>query len=473
MRKLLLAFLFSGTLAAHGSTTFPVERLSKPTSLIRQTAADRAFQNLVFSESDYFDRNLSVEKMNDLSGIVAKSKTADSLVYLGQHAFFQGMYRAYADHRPFVLSPDMIWLLISQGFAQHVNNNAEQLRHFFVDFSGKTTLMIRDDRIRLDDPYSPWETVFSDFTRQIDAVVGKNLVQTLSCDFSTTTPTTLVATQITVMEAMKAYFDFIVIRVGCGIPEITLEGTPDDWRKLLVKVEYLRKYELDWWVDELVPLLKGFVKASEGKVDTDFWKAMFKYHTLKKYGAPEIIDGWIVTFFPYDKDGKRNNLKELAGTEKLTKELVKVPLDYVELQPNGKSVKVPLEIWAGFIGLRQNETDFSLRPEIGWLVRKRATYDPVLLEKFKKTNLESRGRISLRLKTIPSELIQLKTIGDLSIEFTGPIVLPDDFNDLTITNLKLSGSISPEESDRIAAKLTHTNTVIINGKTYIGGRALK
>jgi hypothetical protein len=70
-------------------------------------------------------------------------------------------------------------------------------------------------------------------------------------------------------------------------------------------------------------------------------------------------------------------------------------------------------------------------------------------------------------------LIQLKTIEDLSIEFIGPIVLPADFNDLTITNLRLSGSISPEESDRIAAKLTHTNTVIINGKTYIGGRALK
>lgn len=46
------------------------------------------------------------------------------------------MYQAYADHRPFVLSPDMIWLLISQGFARHINANQESMRNELVDFSG-------------------------------------------------------------------------------------------------------------------------------------------------------------------------------------------------------------------------------------------------------------------------------------------------------------------------------------------------
>jgi hypothetical protein len=37
------------------------------------------------------------------------------------------------------------------------------------------------------------------------------------------------------MEAMKSYFDYIAIRISCGIPEITLKGTTEDWRKILDK----------------------------------------------------------------------------------------------------------------------------------------------------------------------------------------------------------------------------------------------
>lgn len=62
------------------------------------------------------------------------------------------MYQAYADHRPFVLSPDMIWLLISQGFARHINANQESMRNELVDFSGKLSLIIREDKIG--GPYS-------------------------------------------------------------------------------------------------------------------------------------------------------------------------------------------------------------------------------------------------------------------------------------------------------------------------------
>ena len=76
------------------------------------------------------------------------------------------MYRAYADHRPFVLSPDMIWLLISQGFARHVEANKESMRHYFVDYSGQQSLIVMADK-QLDDPTVKWEGIVSDFTQQI------------------------------------------------------------------------------------------------------------------------------------------------------------------------------------------------------------------------------------------------------------------------------------------------------------------
>lgn len=96
------------------------------------------------------------------------------------------MHLAYAEHRPFILSPDMIWLLISQGFAQHINANKEEMRSYFVDYSGKLSLTAQSEKA-LNDPDLVWEEIFPQFTEQIKKNVGDNLVELLTCNFSTTT----------------------------------------------------------------------------------------------------------------------------------------------------------------------------------------------------------------------------------------------------------------------------------------------
>ena len=37
------------------------------------------------------------------------------------HPVVAAIHLAFSDHRPLVLSPDILWLLIAQGFANHVN----------------------------------------------------------------------------------------------------------------------------------------------------------------------------------------------------------------------------------------------------------------------------------------------------------------------------------------------------------------
>ena len=92
----------------------------------------------------------------------------------------------------------MIWLLISQGFSQHVNNNAEELRKLFVNFDGKITLVVKNNAIDLKDPNSPWEEVFPEFSKQISAFTGKDLINALTCDFSTTTPVSMMLSSFVV-----------------------------------------------------------------------------------------------------------------------------------------------------------------------------------------------------------------------------------------------------------------------------------
>ncbi len=46
------------------------------------------------------------------------------------------LHVAFSKHLPVELSPDIIWITIAQGFAQHVTNNAEKLRNHFVAHEG-------------------------------------------------------------------------------------------------------------------------------------------------------------------------------------------------------------------------------------------------------------------------------------------------------------------------------------------------
>lgn len=352
-----------------GQITFKVEDLSKPESLLSLESVNDIYKNLILEE-----KNIS---KNDVSpdfdcGIIAFGDISNKLVNYGTQSFFEGMYHAYAEHRPFVLSPDMIWLLISQGFAQHMNANSEELRHLFVDFKGVRELVVETNK-DLFCKDADWMKIFEGFSKQISDNVGEELVKTLTADFSTTTVTERVASQITIMDAMKQYFEYVSVHYSCGIPEITLLGTPSDWQKIYEKTCELEKYELRWWTKKIKPILKEFVRASKGMIDKNFWMKMFRYHTLKQYGSPEVVDGWIVKFFPYDKNGNRNNLKTLpVRKNKLPDEIAKVDMKYIIADNSGNIQReTMLELWAGFVGLEQDPETLALKPVIDWMVKEK------------------------------------------------------------------------------------------------------
>lgn len=336
--------------------TIEVENLVFPSRLLETSPYDSVMDR-IYRE---FIRN---------EELVSHYKCKTPLVYM-PHPFFDGMHTAYADHRPFVLSPDAIWILICQGFTRHVDAHAEQLRKRFVDFQGKKELKIFTNNKGFRN--CPWEKFVPEFTRQIGQYVGEDLTEVLTCDFSTSSDVTRLASQMTIMASMKHYFSYGVYEI-CGIPTIILEGTPQDWRKVLDKARALRKYDLAWWIDEIEPILQKIVKASEGEVDKQFWKGMFKQHDLEHAmcGDPKVMaDGWIVKFYPYImKDGKmvQSNLQHIIDYgDKVPMEIVCAPVSYTDIA----GTKTELLLRAGFVGLSQDSATMAIRPEIGWLVTK-------------------------------------------------------------------------------------------------------
>jgi hypothetical protein len=61
--------------------------------------------------------------------------------------------------------------------------------------------------------------------------VRGNVRELVECNFSTSGPVELTASQVALMDAMSPYFDYEIMAI-CGIPEVTLTGTVEDWKKV-------------------------------------------------------------------------------------------------------------------------------------------------------------------------------------------------------------------------------------------------
>lgn len=469
-KNILIVLLLLPFLSFGQEMTFEVEKLSKPERLLPLQSYDDIYKDMILTDAHVSKWDIERKGIDFKYHLLAKSKAPDSLVNYGSHSFFYGMYEAYAHHRPFVLSPDMIWLLISQGFARHVQANPEKLRKYFVDFSGKLSLTVVAGNDLLKDS-EQWEELFPQFTAQIAEHTGEELINTLTADFSTTMAVEKVASEITIMEAMEPYFEFVVIYAVCGIPQITLKGTTEDWEKILEKTRKLGKYDLRWWTKELDPILKEFIRASKGQINKRFWRNMFKYHSKKRYGAPKIIDGWIVKFFPYDKDGRRNSLNRLVGTQSLPEEVVKVDLKY--LKTDGvHTEETMLELWAGFIGLEQNTETYALTPQISWMIRKKDVNREVLYQNLESDNVPYSGLgsgIDLKIIEVPEVLKKFDTIYALGLRFKKEVFLPDWMKKKRIGKLFIDGTISDKEKQKILDWFPNTE-IELNGKKYHEGK---
>ena len=303
-----------------------------------------------------------------------------SLVDADDNAFFSMVCLAYAQHRPIVLSPDIMWIIICNGYAQYVNRDPEKFRQYLVDYDGKETLLITTT------PETTTEQKVEKFAALIARETKGDVAEIMTCNFSTTGMIERMVSQITLMETVKQYFDYLEWIVGCGIPSVTLEGTPDDWKLLREKTRKLGEFGVRQWTDKLDPILAEFVLASEGKPNLKFWWNMaikgrpFDFH-LKAGGGcfaasygPTLFNGWFLEFIPFDDWGERPSA--IPYGHNLPPLMTSVPIiQYID-DGRGNCIGInTLDLRGGIVGLAQDTATMALRPEIGWLVRNDPTIE--------------------------------------------------------------------------------------------------
>jgi hypothetical protein len=309
------------------------------------------------------------------------------------HPLVGALHDAFSSHRPVSLSPDIIWLTICQGLAHHVNANAENLRHRFVTHEGTLTLRVRRDDFVKGSPENDWPGVFAEFSAAIREHLG-DAHRLIVADFSTTGPVERAASEVVLLDATQAFFSYEVHTI-CGIPSVTLEGTPQDWRTIARRVQEFRAFDLDWWIDPLQDVCEQFVRAAEGTIDRGFWESIYKWNGPEGSGSP-YLSGWVLRLFPYlaNPVARRGLSRGTPGPGPFLHRnpwLVR-PVDLSVItkywDPRGPGrddlpclpARAPfkwlylgsqceMEFVAGLVGVRQDPTTLCLRPEVGWAVR--------------------------------------------------------------------------------------------------------
>lgn len=303
------------------------------------------------------------------SAVEASAANLGHLVAANVNGFVQAAHLAFDRHYELVLSPDDVWLCIAQGFAQHIDLNAEQLRDRFVRHEGKAEIVVRRDDFVKGSSANDWPSVFGAFSDAIAGHVGKQR-DLVVAGFSTTGPIEKAASEIVLMSAMRHYFDLILLTL-CGIPRITLLGSHEDWRSIERRASMLSEYGLEHWVRELAPLLAELSAAAAGRADRALWQSFYRYESRSGKSA---VTGWINVLFPYvrvqgsDRLTPNPHLRWRNGDgpepEEFPTGLAIAPFTWDYL---GR--KLPMDFVAGFVAVSLDTATLAVRPAQGWAVR--------------------------------------------------------------------------------------------------------
>ena len=363
------------------SITFQVEKglkISKSPFLKRNI--QEIFRNLFKKRKQELNEKgelVNLKENEPLEILHYKFDTDSTKIFnVEKKSLIQGLSYAYKNHFPITVSPDMIWLLILQGFSRFMDKYSELVREKFVNFEGQKTLFVNRYGLFFNQATEEdWNGIIDEFVEQIGEHIGEKTILNLQSDFTTTNAVTLVVSQTSIMSAMKHYFSYEVIGGGCGISYITLEGSLEDWEKIKSKLKYLSKYALEWWTKHLIPIIDNIIKTKKyynenKKINSElvsFWKNMIKIKDKEHEYFPDIFNGWIIKFLP-NLTAEHPKLYEELHEMEIPDQIISCPLKLLEDRSDGFKVVYNCDVASGFFGMIQDKKILSVKPVIGYAI---------------------------------------------------------------------------------------------------------
>ncbi|CAF3043734.1 unnamed protein product [Rotaria sp. Silwood2] len=214
----------------------------------------------------------------------------------------------YSNHYPLELSVEDIWVAIAQGVSIHLNENAEKYRQLFVSHEGKKTLQLNVDKLRISNtdrasgenlsiPAIDWPAAVRLMGDLIKEDMKADLSTVITQPFSQTTAVQQTVFDACLMDTVKKYYDYEFVLL-CGIPQITLLGSPEDFQSVLNRLNQLKIFfpDLHWWLDPLLSHVEKFKESAQGNPDIAWWRKIC--HRNFEGSGDMTLTGWLIDFVP-------------------------------------------------------------------------------------------------------------------------------------------------------------------------------
>lgn len=244
------------------------------------------------------------EHAQDLARIIGGSwQGAKALNYIGSEfypdmeqthlGFLSIMAHAYSQHEKLRIAPHDLWFIVLTEIAKIINKSPETYRDLFTRSSDKIEITVQTDDVTTIDPAALMDQLVH--LVPTDTTIFLPRLSTMDSDVN-------VAFMAVFCDMVKEYYSYSTFM--CGIPEIELTGTEEDWSELVYCVASLAvnvfvdrdpkatKYLIQ--VGDLFDNILNQVKA--GEADVDFWKDIFRSKNVGS-GGELLINGWITKLF--------------------------------------------------------------------------------------------------------------------------------------------------------------------------------
>ena len=285
----------------------------------------------------------------------------------GDYGLFTAILECYNNHWGLKTAPDDWWHTIIRTVAMAIDDHSkqEEVRKYFVNHEGKKKLVVYVDSMsRIDYP---------EFFRQMTDLIQSNVkvdnyVDTIRSNFSTSTETHRISSEITIMSSMQEYFEYICC-FECGIPFVDMEGTEEDWKKLKSKLGDLKKMlqpihasiglTEEWWT-KIDGICDNLIETYRGNGDKEWWSKIFSSEEEFGSGANTTYDGWFLRDL-------LNVSGHIGSLRRIPSGLVSVPLTFDD---NGNVY--PGAIVSGIAGIKIDESNGIpvVSPTHGWAIFK-------------------------------------------------------------------------------------------------------
>jgi hypothetical protein len=264
------------------------------------------------------------------SAIRSQPITKNSGIYPSQDSFVDGAIDAWVRNQHFVIRPENVWFTILGQLNLYLSNRQDnnEVRDRIeyqknITFDSRRYLTADDyeggeykynifkildwetrGRFKTSASYSWLQPNFSTSKRYEDAIIA-NLLLTGPVDSSSVGDALPSSTHPPGLAAKS-------LSSPCGMPSITLMGTQDDWRRLLLKLERLSGFgsQPAEYSTTIRPILSRFVKSFDEPNGQDirrFWESI----VTGGGGSEEngclggsIVAGWINGFDYWDASGR-------------------------------------------------------------------------------------------------------------------------------------------------------------------------